>query len=95
MYYEIEICDPLASHRDVHKLGNVKIHSFIYIVFICTKCMGMCCDTIANLHPSLRSTHCWIQSIAVITHPLLKKYGFREVLKPFIDDVRKLYEVCT
>lgn len=66
MYYEIEICDPLASHRDVHKL--------------------------ANLHPSLRSTHCWIQSIAVITHPLLKKYGFREVLKPFIDDVRKLYE---
>lgn len=60
---------------------------------ICTKSIGVFYYTIANLHPALRSTHRCIQLIAVITHPLLKKYGFTEVLKPFIDDVRKLYKV--
>ena len=58
------------------------------------KFIGVFYYTLANLHPALRSTHRSIQLITVITHPLLKKYGFPEVLKPFINDVRKLYEVC-
>ena len=49
--------------------------------------------TIGNFRPELRSTHCCIQLIAVVTHPLLKKYGFREILNPFVNDVKMLYEV--
>ena len=43
------------------------------------KFIGVFYYTLANLHPALRSTHRSIQLITVITHPLLKKYGFPEV----------------
>ena len=46
--------------------------------------------TLGNLRPELRSTQ---RSIACITCPLLKKYGFEAVLKPFIDDVNILATV--
>lgn len=55
--------------------------------------LGMFYYTIANLPPALRSAHRCIQLIAVISCPLLVNYGFREVLKPFINDVKKLYTV--
>ena len=91
MYFdEIEVCDPLASHKGQHKLGNVKCkvykHEFLQFT-------GVFYYSIANLLPTLRSTHRSIQLIAVVTCPLLEKYGFKEVLKPFIDDVSNLYNV--
>ena len=46
----------------------------------------------ANLRPELRSTQRYIQLISVVTSPILNKYGFREILKPFVKDVNKL---CT
>ena len=49
--------------------------------------------TLGNLRPELRSTQRSIQLIACITCPLLKKYGFEAVLKPFIDDVNILATV--
>ena len=55
--------------------------------------LGMFYYTIANLPPALRSAHRCIQLIAVISCPLLRKYGFSEVLKPFMNDVKKLYTV--
>ena len=40
-----------------------------------------------------RSTLKTIQLIAVVTHPLLKDYGFAHILQPFIDDMNKLEKV--
>lgn len=55
--------------------------------------LGVFYYTIANVQPELRSTHCCIRLIAVVTSPLLSKYGFDKVLKPFIDDINKLSRV--
>ena len=49
--------------------------------------------TLGNLRPVLRSTHRSIQLIAFITSPILEKYGFEPVLKPFIEDVNDLSSV--
>ena len=46
--------------------------------------------SVANLQPELRSIHRCIRLIIVITSPLLHKYGFGNILKPFIKDVNKL-----
>lgn len=92
MYYdEVETCDVLASHRGVHKLGIVFTYSKYNVHWF--HVLGVFYYTIANLRPALRSTHRSIQLIAVVTHPLLKKYGFGEILNSFVKDVKTLYEV--
>ena len=50
--------------------------------------------TLGNIRPELRSTHRAIQLIACVTSPNLEKYGFEAVLRPFIQDVNTLREVC-
>ena len=51
--------------------------------------------SIGNFSPALRSTHRSIHLVAVVSCPLLRKHGFKEVLKPFIVDVNKLYNVSS
>ena len=50
--------------------------------------------TLGNIRPELRSTHRAIQLIACVTSPNLEKYGFEAVLRPFMEDVNTLREVC-
>ena len=57
--------------------------------------LGLFYYTITNLQPAQRSTHRCIQLVAAIISPLIKKYGFDAVLKPFIDDVKQLYVVSS
>ena len=47
--------------------------------------IGMFYYTLGNLRPELRSTQRSIQLIACVTSPILEKYGFEAVLRPFID----------
>lgn len=49
---------------------------------------------IGNIEPKLRSSLKSIQLVACVTTPLLQKYGYEMVLKPFIHDVNQLSEVC-
>ena len=49
--------------------------------------------TLGNIRPELRSSHRCVQLIACVTSPILDKYGFEDVLRPFIDDVNTLSEV--
>ena len=49
--------------------------------------------TIGNLRPELRSTLKATQLIACVSSSNIKKYGFRPILSPFINDV-KLNTVC-
>ena len=55
--------------------------------------LGMFYYTLGNLRPELRSTQRSIQLIACVTSPLLVKYGFESILKPFINDVNILATV--
>ena len=48
---------------------------------------------LGNITPVLRSSLKCIQLILCITTPLLQKYGYDEVLRPFIRDVNRLSEV--
>jgi len=57
--------------------------------------VGIFYYTLANLNPALRSTHQCIQLIAVVTSSILHKHGFEITLRPFVDDVNKLYTVST
>lgn len=50
--------------------------------------------TLGNIQPNYRASLRMIQLIAVVTYPLLKEYGFDSVLKPFVNDMNKLAEVC-
>ena len=54
---------------------------------------GMFYYTIGNLRPELRSTLKATQLIACVSSSNIKKYGFRPILSPFINDV-KLNTVC-
>ena len=49
--------------------------------------------TLANIHPKLRATLKTIQLVAAVTSTNLKEYGYRPILRPFIDEVNALAEV--
>ena len=49
--------------------------------------------TIGNIDPALRSTLRCIQLVACVTTPILQKYGYEMILKPFIQDANKLFKV--
>lgn len=55
--------------------------------------IGVFYYVIGNVEPRLRSSLRNIQLIACVTTPLLQKYGFEKVLRPFIDDANKLSNV--
>lgn len=61
-------------------------HSYFYA--------GLFYYFIGNIHPKMRSSVRCTQLIACVTIPNLNKYGFQSVLRPFIEDVNKLREVC-
>ena len=48
-----------------------------------------------NIEPKIGSPLRSIQLIACVTTPILEKYGYDLVLKPFIQDVNILSKVCT
>ena len=56
-------------------------------------CTGMFYYILGNIQPKLRSSLKCIQLIACVSVPDLKKYGFDMILRPFISDANKLYEV--
>lgn len=52
--------------------------------------LGMFYWTIANLPPNYRSTTDTCQLLAIAKSSYLKKHGIETILKPFVDDIRKL-----
>ena len=64
-----------------------------YIITYCPLCTGMFYYILGNIQPHLRSSLKCIQLIACVSVPNLQKYGYDMILKPFISDANKLYEV--
>ena len=89
-YDDVEICNPLGSHRGIRKLGK---YIYMYIIILCIFVSALFYCTLGNILPRLRSTLKCIHLIACVMYPNLQKYGFEKVLQPFIDDVNKLTNV--
>lgn len=97
-YDEVETANCLGSHAGHNsKLGEFEInicnpichrkHLSLY--------SGMFYYTLGNLRPELRSTHKVVQLIVCVSCPILGKYGFESILKPFIKDINILAKVIT
>ena len=48
--------------------------------------------TLRNIHPSYRCTLSSIQLLCLVEVPILEKYGHDLILKPAIEDIKKLEE---
>ena len=73
---------------------NKQYYACDYLAII-INCLGLFYYIIANLRPELRSTYRCIQLISIVMSPVLIKYGFDEVLKPFVRDVNNLGNAST
>ena len=51
--------------------------------------------TIGNLSPKYRSQVSTIQLVALVKASFISKYGMDAVLKPFVDDLKKLVRILT
>ena len=55
--------------------------------------VGILYYTLGNLHPKYRSSLVAIQLVAVVNHSLMQKYDYKDILGPFIDDIKALESV--
>ena len=85
---EIEVCNPPGAQKGVHKLGTS-----LYTVTVNFFCFRNVLLHDWNIQLELRATQRSIQLIACVTNTNIVKYGFEQILKTFIDDVKILAEV--
>lgn len=90
---EIETANPLGSYRGHHKLCMLCAHNISSYVITCPFCTGMFYYILGNIQPQFRSSLKCIQLITCVSVPNLQKYGYDMILKPFISDANKWYEV--
>jgi len=85
---EVEICNPKTK---THKLGNcVQSHAKYFSHLFIFYCAGMFYFTLGNLSPKYRSYLPNIQLLAIVKTTVISTYGINKILKPFVDDVKKL-----
>ncbi|XP_028415149.1 uncharacterized protein LOC114538196 [Dendronephthya gigantea] len=46
--------------------------------------------TLGNFNPKIRSKHCAIRLLGIANAKLVKKYGYNAILKPIIEDIKKI-----
>lgn len=94
-YDELETCNPLGSKTKVHKLGMCYVCLFVIKLFIINvyNYVGTFYFTLGNLPPKCRSQLTSIYLVALVKSTFITTYGIDAVLRPFVNDVRKL--VCT
>ena len=56
--------------------------------------LGVFYYSLANITPSLRSSLQSIQLIAVVKSSYIDLYGIDIILKPFMEDISRLEQVC-
>ena len=88
-YDDVEVVNPIGSKTKTHKLGIFYILIFIIILFI-----ALFYFTLGNISPKYRSSLNAIQLVAVAKHSYINKYGFAQILQPFMDDIKALESVC-
>lgn len=83
---ELEICNPLGSKAKIHKLGKFMYINNIMLYYF----LGAFYFTLGNISPKYRSQLSAIQLVALVKSSFVSTYGMDEILKPFVNDVKKL-----
>lgn len=92
-YDEAEICNPIGSHRGVHKLGIYNFYYkylFDYIIFTF---LGFFYYTLGNLPPKYRATLKTIQLVTICKYSDVVEYGIDAILEPFVNAIKQLEAV--
>lgn len=99
-YDDVEVCNPLGSKAKIHKLGkrimlvlSVYIRTYTHDCqcwLTCELFLGIFYFTLGNLRPKFRSRLSAIHIICLVSHRNLSTYGIDAVIRPFVDDVKKL-----
>ena len=93
LYYDdLELCNPLGSRRSVHKIGNNIFNFTRSIISIMQLYTGAFYFTLGNCVPKVRSKLRSIQLLALVKSTLIKKYGMNVIMKPIVEDLKRL--VC-
>jgi len=93
---ELEVVNPLGSKTKLHILGTLKA-----LKIAAKKCpthtddalhlhIGMFYFTFGNLPPKYRSRLSAVYLVAIVKTTILSMYGMDKVLRPFVDDIKKL-----
>ena len=96
LYYdELELCNPLGSHRKKHKIGihvNQMCLATTYSEVI-TIFSGAFYFLLGNLSPCFRSKVNSIQLLCLAKYTTIAEFGIDEILKPILEDIKKLESV--
>ena len=87
-YDDVEVCNPLGSKAKIHKLG--KKNDYIYLRFEYFDLLGLFYFTLGNMRPKYRSKLTAIHVISIVHQKNISTYGIDAVIKPFVDDIKKL-----
>ena len=93
LYYDdLEVCNPLGSKRIIHKLGKLFIHpsDLIYSLSPPLYNIAVFYFVLGNIPPLFHSKVSRIQLATIAKSEHLKKYGANTILKPIIEDIKKL-----
>ena len=92
-YDDLEVCNPLGSRRKIHKISKLQPILISMIIHPFVMCLGIFYFTLGNVQPKYRSKLSTIQLVAVVKHKHLSMYGMDAVLRPFVNDMKKLVSV--
>ncbi len=95
LYYDdVEICNPLGSKRKTHTQGTCDDYFIVCMFSLFTLVIvGIFYFTLLNLHPKLRSKYTAIHLMALCNTSYIDKYSMNAVIRPFVDDLKKLVRV--
>ena len=93
------MCNPLGSKRKIHKLGKEPdtfglMLIIINVLIIMLLLIGFFYFQLANLSPWMRTKINDVFLVAVVKKNLIDKYSMQVVLKPIIEDIKKLVSKC-
>lgn len=109
LYYDdVEVCNPIGSKYIIHKVGMLpKVPMYMYIIGLRCKLLShdYTCNfvfyvalfyfVLGNIAPMFRSKVRRIQLVAIAKSEHFKKYGANAILKPIIEDIKKLVKkIC-
>ena len=66
----------------------------MYSCCVCGLDVGLFYFVLGNLPPALRSKLGHIQLVAIAKSHVVKKYGANAILKPIVEDIKKLVSQC-
>ncbi len=86
---DLEVCNPLGSKAKIHKISEL-CRYYTYSKPDNIFDLGIFYISLGNMPPKCRSQLSAIYLVAIAHHRNLVKYGMDSILRPFVEDMKKL-----